>query len=548
MQADAVDRHHLVGCGPQIEPAAAPDDHRGDHVARPGRVVVEQTQHRRLGQRDAHLFVQFAQRRVDGSSPGSTRPPGSAHWAGCDERRDALRHSRNAAPPETSTMRPSRPASASAGRRSSRRRAPDPPGPLRARSRPGPLRLRRAASSGRSRRGVRGRRVGRGPVPERVVVGDRHGSTIFDYILDVMSSRIEDVMPAAFIGHGNPMNALERNRFTTAWRAFGARVPRPRAILVVSARTGTSTPRPSPRCRGPGRFTTSTASREDLFDVRVPGARDAGAAPRRSPTSSTRPGSVPTSTAGASTTAPGRCSMHAFPDAAIPVVQLSINADRPLDYHLDLGRALAPLRNAGRPDPRQRQHRSQSRGHGLGPAGRRASTGRSGSTTPHGADAARDPTGFGRPSPTIPTSTPRCRRPTTSSRRCTSPGWRRAASRAADVLVDGYTYGSLSMTAYTLGASVPEPAGSASKYVCAMHIYVPHSRYDHLDELLTRLHVARQRPSWRRRLLDGGNPVANVSTLRVLRAVEQRNRPVQGPPSATSPSTWPSNIRPPAEP
>ena len=53
-----------------------------------------------------------------------------------------------------------------------------------------------------------------------------------------------------------------------------------------------------------------------------------------------------------------------------------------------------------------------------------------------------------------------------------------------------------------------------------MHIYVPHSRYDHLDELLTRLHVARQRPSWRRRLLDGGDPVANVSTLRVLRAVE----------------------------
>jgi DNA-binding MarR family transcriptional regulator len=53
-----------------------------------------------------------------------------------------------------------------------------------------------------------------------------------------------------------------------------------------------------------------------------------------------------------------------------------------------------------------------------------------------------------------------------------------------------------------------------------MHICVPHSRYDHLDELLTRLHVARQRPSWRRKLLEGDS-VANVSTLRVLRAVEQ---------------------------
>src|SRR5690349_1824979 len=43
------------------------------------------------------------------------------------------------------------------------------------------------------------------------------------------------LMPAAFFGHGNPMNALEVNRYTAAWRAFGSAVPRPRAILVVSA-------------------------------------------------------------------------------------------------------------------------------------------------------------------------------------------------------------------------------------------------------------------------------------------------------------------------
>src|SRR6476661_10692336 len=43
------------------------------------------------------------------------------------------------------------------------------------------------------------------------------------------------VMPAAFLGHGSPMNTLERNRYTQAWRAFGASVPRPRAILMVSA-------------------------------------------------------------------------------------------------------------------------------------------------------------------------------------------------------------------------------------------------------------------------------------------------------------------------
>lgn len=50
---------------------------------------------------------------------------------------------------------------------------------------------------------------------------------------------------------------------------------------------------------------------------------------------------------------------------------------------------------------------------------------------------------------------------------------------------------------------------------------VPRSRYDQLDDLLTRLHVARQRPQWRRRVLGPDSPVAGVSTIRVLRAVEQ---------------------------
>lgn len=53
---------------------------------------------------------------------------------------------------------------------------------------------------------------------------------------------------------------------------------------------------------------------------------------------------------------------------------------------------------------------------------------------------------------------------------------------------------------------------------------MPESPFDHLDDLLTRIHVARQRPAWRRRLLDGAGPVTNVSTLRTLRAVEHHQR------------------------
>jgi DNA-binding MarR family transcriptional regulator len=51
---------------------------------------------------------------------------------------------------------------------------------------------------------------------------------------------------------------------------------------------------------------------------------------------------------------------------------------------------------------------------------------------------------------------------------------------------------------------------------------MPQSRYDDLDELLTRIHFLRQRPGWRRQLLHSADPVANVSTLRALRAVEQK--------------------------
>ncbi len=63
--------------------------------------------------------------------------------------------------------------------------------------------------------------------------------------------------------------------------------------------------------------------------------------------------------------------------------------------------------------------------------------------------------------------------------------------------------------------------------MCYTYI-MPESRYGQLDELLTRIHLARQRPAWRRRLLDGSGPVTTVSALRVLRAVEECQRSGDG--------------------
>lgn len=57
--------------------------------------------------------------------------------------------------------------------------------------------------------------------------------------------------------------------------------------------------------------------------------------------------------------------------------------------------------------------------------------------------------------------------------------------------------------------------------MCYAYLVSP-SRYDHLDDLLTRVFTARQRPEWRRRVLDSTDSVRALSTVRVLRAVERR--------------------------
>ncbi|MBK0393961.1 4,5-DOPA dioxygenase extradiol [Ramlibacter algicola] len=152
-------------------------------------------------------------------------------------------------------------------------------------------------------------------------------------------------MPAAFIGHGSPMNTLERNRFTEAWRDLGRRLPRPRAILCISAHwfikatavTAMERPRVIHDFYGFPRELFE-------FDYPAPGAPDV--AREIEGLLGTKHVVLDQESWGLDH---GTWSVlaHVAPDADIPVVQLSLHAEEPPERHVEIGRALAPLRERG---------------------------------------------------------------------------------------------------------------------------------------------------------------------------------------------------------
>src|SRR5262245_20105715 len=151
-------------------------------------------------------------------------------------------------------------------------------------------------------------------------------------------------MPALFVGHGNPMNAIQPNEFRNAWTALGARLPRPTAILCVSAHWETR-----------NAYVTATESPETihdfygfpkaLFDVRYPAAGSPALAARVAALVASERVRLD----------PGRGLDHGawsvlvamYPDADVPVVQLSIDTSQPGRHHYALARQLLPLRDEG---------------------------------------------------------------------------------------------------------------------------------------------------------------------------------------------------------
>jgi len=267
-------------------------------------------------------------------------------------------------------------------------------------------------------------------------------------------------IPAAFLGHGSPMNALERNAYTEAWRAFGAACGRPRAILVVSAHWYINATAVTAMAR-PRTIHDFYGFPPALFAVNYPAPGDAHVAQEIADL--LKPDRIGLDVDGWGLDH-GAWSVlvHAFPKADIPVLQLSINALEPFEYHLALGARLAPLRERGivilgsgnvvhnlRRVDRAKPDAAFDWNERFDTAAKTIMT-----TNPAKIVTLADHPDFALAVPTPEHFLPLLY----------FAGLAQAAGRAADVLVDGYAMGSLSMTSYTLDVPIERRRGAGSTF------------------------------------------------------------------------------------
>lgn len=154
----------------------------------------------------------------------------------------------------------------------------------------------------------------------------------------------EDKHPVLFIGHGSPMNGIEDNEFSRTWTKYGKEIPKPKAVLVISAHWLTKGTHIT-AMEHPKTIHDFGGFPQALFDVQYPAPGNPSLAKATSKL-------VTSTTVGLDHDwglDHGTWSVvkHMYPDADIPVLQLSIDYNQPPQYHYDLAKQLKSLRNKG---------------------------------------------------------------------------------------------------------------------------------------------------------------------------------------------------------
>jgi 4,5-DOPA dioxygenase extradiol len=150
-------------------------------------------------------------------------------------------------------------------------------------------------------------------------------------------------MPALFLGHGSPMNAITDNPFRESWMALGRELPRPRAVLCISAHWQTDEPRVCAAAR-PETIHDFGGFPAELFAVRYPAP---GSPALAQEVVMCTGGEVMPDVHWGLDHGAWQVLMHLFPRADVPVAQLSLSRTYSAEKHVALARRLAALRDAG---------------------------------------------------------------------------------------------------------------------------------------------------------------------------------------------------------